>query len=334
MIVILRNIKWLCFLTITLFIKTSYAEFNHDTGCWTDGDIHILMPGTSQTVYVDRENRLDPMMRGDYLLSRYSTRMGCATEADAKAASLHVHAVSVVSAGASEYGTDMGGNPAVQFPEGGLGIEMYLSTDEGTENFFASEMPVSANFPASTDFTVNLGLYLVSTTGGAITAGVHHFSGWYGDIVAGNTIEIGLSDFTVDVVLTSCKITTPSTVSMKWDSVSSREIVDGTVDPRRVDVGIYCGEIETPISISFASSNGFVNAAEGIVKTSTEDNNLGLQLRWESTGLPIAMDRKTTDTLLGNKDYNITGKPVPINASQPIKSGEFTGNVTMMFAYR
>lgn len=326
------NYTFLLFFIVIIFSHKSFAAIEPGVGCWTDS--YILMPGVSETVYVDRANMLDPIMRGDYLLSTFSTRMKCASEEDAKSSSLHVNAYQVISTGVGGYGTDLAGNPAVQFNEGGLGIEMYLSTDAGTDTYFASAMPVSANFPASTDFTINLGLYLVSTTGGVITAGEHHFSGFYGDIMAGNDILIALGSFNINVILTSCRITTPSAVTMDWGSVSSAEIVSGEVETRTANIGIYCGEIQTPVSISFASSNGYVNASEGIIRTSVEENNLGLQLTWESNGLPIVMNEKISDVILGSKNFNVVGKPVPINPSQPIRAGDFTGNITMMFAYR
>jgi type 1 fimbria pilin len=117
--------------------------------------------------------------------------------------------------------------------------------------------------------------------------------------------------------------------------LSSADIISGNVTAQKASVAADCGAVPTPVSVTFSSSRGYANAAQGIVKTDDDgSNNMGLQLSWDSTGQPINMNETTHDTINGIQQFDVMAKPVAINSGAPVKSGNYNGTVTMMFSYR
>ena len=139
--------------------------------------------------------------------------------------------------------------------------------------------------------------------------------------------------FNLNVIFTSCQLNA-SEANLSWINLSSADIISGVVPPQEARVGADCGDVPTPVAITFSSSRGYVNAAQGIVKTDSDgSNNLGLQLSWVSTGQPINMN-ETTHATIKAQQFDVSAKPVAINSGAPVKSGDYNGTVTMMFSYR
>ncbi|QLK61248.1 fimbrial protein [Enterobacteriaceae bacterium Kacie_13] len=323
------NYAIILLLPVILFCNTSFAS------CVPSAPITV--PGTSKTIYVSRDDT-DPILRGDYELSTLTITMNCYYDDDSKAYVLSTKPSGSLSP-LSPFGSDFSGNTTVVLSGGGLGLEVYEIADGHPPVWFGnfSQNP-GAGFPASKTFNVTFGVDLVSVMGGSVTAGEHTFSGKYGELwddrSGGDLYNVNMGNFSVFVILTGCQLNT-NQANLTWDSLSSQDILSGEVSTRMAEVGADCGQVETPVSIKFTSSHGYVNAAQGIVRTDDDgSNNMGLQLSWEKNGQPIEMDKTTHDTVKGTQQFNVVAKPVAINPKNSIKSGTYNGTVTMMFSYR
>lgn len=321
------NYASILLLPIILFCNTSFA------GCIESAPITI--PGTSKTIYVSRDFT-DPVLRGDYELSTLTITMNCSDADDTKNYVLQILPAGSFNMGAP-LGPDFSGNTAVLLSGGGLGLEIYESAEGHQPVWFGGNFDrPNAGFPASNTFNVTFGVDLVSIMGGSITEGEHVFSGQIGRILHTKINDphiVNIGNFSVFIILTSCQLNA-SQANLTWNSLTSADIISGVVPPQEARVSANCGDMPTPVSITFSSSRGYVNAAQGIVKTDDDgSNNLGLQLSWVSTGQPINMNETVHDTIK-TKQFDVSAKPVAINSGAPVKSGDYNGTVTMMFSYR
>lgn len=297
--------------------------------------VPVTLPGVNKTVYVSRDNISDPIMRGDYLLSTITVNINCTYNDEGPNYRLNTTAAGSISPN-NPFGSDFSGHTAVALEGNGLGLEVYESPNGGTPVWFGDFLSMPrAGFPASQHFTAEFGVYLVSLQGSLTSPGIHSFYGVFGIVyVQNNSFPVSLGNFSINVVLTGCQLNT-NQANLTWNTISSPDIISGEVATRTAEIGADCGEVETPVSIKFSSSRGYVNAAQGIVRTDEDgSNNMGLQLTWEKDGQPIAMDKTTQDSVKGIKQFNVVAKPVAINPKNSIKSGNYDGTVTMMFSYR
>jgi Fimbrial protein len=324
------NYALILLLPVILFCNKTFAD------CQTD--VPIELPGTTKTIHVSRDYS-DPIMRGNYVLSTLNVTITCGSDDEAPTTKLRTNPSGSFDP-SSPFGPDFEGYTAVALTGGGLGIEVYETPEAHPPVWFQSFMTQpNAGFPASQRFNVEFGVDLVSLNNGSmITAGTHSFSGQFGSLYVNKTVQsipVIMGSFNMDVILTSCQLTN-SQANLTWSNLSSADIISGNVTAQKASVGVDCGGAPAPVSITFSSSHGYANAAQGIVKTDDDgSNNLGLQLSWDSTGQPINMNETTHDTVVdGIKQFDVVAKPVAINSGAPVKSGNYSGTVTMMFSYR
>ncbi|QQE43512.1 fimbrial protein [Hafnia alvei] len=183
-------------------------------------------------------------------------------------------------------------------------------------------------------------LSIVSSQGAtSALPGTYHYSGTLGQIemydkttndYQKNYGKVNIN-LTVNLKATSCLVTTDKTINIRWDALTSKDIINNVADEKVAAIGVTCNDSQTPVKMSVATSNGYVDANGGIIKTSRE--NLGLKLTWEDTAQPVSFSEPRTDTLKGNKNYNIVAKPVRYNDGA-IALGEFANTVTVSFEYR
>lgn len=155
------------------------------------------------------------------------------------------------------------------------------------------------------------------------------------DVCAEYNLNINLN-----VSNSSCLITTPHDAVFNWPGISPSEIRNGSVAVQTAPVTMSCtssakeGVVARPVAITFTSSNGSQDAANGIIKTDKE--NLGLQLTWHSNGQPIAQDKVIEFPAIASatEDFSVDAKPVLINGTQQITGGSFATTVTMSVEYR
>ena len=322
------NYASILLLPVILFCNTSFAE------CQTN--VPIELPGTTKTIYVSRDYS-DPVMRGNYVLSTLNVTFTCQYNDEAPSAGLRTNPTGSFDP-SSPFGPDFEGHTAVALTGGGLGIEVYETPEGRSPVWFGSFLSTpNAGFPASQSFNVEFGVDLVSLNNGSmVTAGAHSFSGQVGTLYFKQTsqsIPVIMGAFNLNVIFTSCQLNA-SEANLSWTNLSSADIISGVVPPQEARVGADCGDVPTPVAITFSSSRGYVNAAQGIVKTDSDgSNNLGLQLSWVSTGQPINMNETVHDTIKAQQ-FDVSAKPVAINSGAPVKSGDYNGTVTMMFSYR
>ncbi|MGA5653537.1 fimbrial protein [Rahnella contaminans] len=169
--------------------------------------------------------------------------------------------------------------------------------------------------------------------------GTYHYSGTLGMLESydkttntymQNQGKVNIN-LTVNLKATSCLVTTDKTIDIRWDALTSKDIINNVADEKVATIGVTCNNSQTPVKISAASANGYVDATGGIVKTSRD--NLGLKLTWEDTAQPVNFTAPRTDTLIGTKNYNIVAKPVRYNDGA-IALGDFANTVTVSFEYR
>jgi len=146
-----------------------------------------------------------------------------------------------------------------------------------------------------------------------------------------NQTKININ-LTVNLIATSCVVDTDKTIDIRWDALTSKDIINNLAEEKVATIGVTCNSSQTPIKISVASGNGSYDAAGGIAKTSRD--NLGLKLTWQDNGQPVDLSTARKDTLYTNsKNYNIVAKPVRYNDGA-IALGEFANTVTVNFEYR
>ena len=323
------NYASILLLPVILFCNKSFAS------CVPN--VPIELPGTSKTIYVSRDSS-DPVLRGDYELSTLTITMTCDTAEETRGYRLIANPAAGSLSPSAPYGSDFSGNTAVVLSGGGLGLEVYETAEGHPPVWFDDNFnQPNAGFPASKTFNVTFGVDLVSIMGGTVTPGNHSFSGKFGLIynpLTNDSYDVNMSNFSVFIIYTGCQLN-GNQANLTWNNLSSADIISGVVPSQTAVVGADCGSVETPVSIKFSSSHGYVNAAQGIVRTDDDgSNNMGLQLTWDKTGLPINMNETTHDTLKDVQYFNVVTKPVAINPNNSIKSGTFNGTVTMMFSYR
>lgn len=324
------NFNYAIMLSLPLFL------FCNSSNAFCTASAPITLPGVSKTVYVSRDDT-DPALRGDYLLSTVNISFTCDSIDNNKYYVLETRPEGSISPD-TPFGSDFSGNDAVVLSGGGLGLEVYESAEDHSPVWFGNFVSrPNAAFPDSDNFSLEVGVDLVSIIGGSVTAGEHNFSGLFGSITNNRTKErydVTMGSFSIFVILTGCQLNT-NQANLTWDSLSSQEIISGEVATRTAEVGADCGSVNTPVSIKFSSSRGYVNAAQGIVRTDDDgSNNMGLQLSWDRTGQPINMSETTHGTIQGLQQFDVVAKPVAINPGTPVKSGDYSGTVTMMFSYR
>lgn len=155
-----------------------------------------------------------------------------------------------------------------------------------------------------------------------------------------NTCADYYLNLTVNVSNSSCLITTPHDAVFNWPNISPSEIRNGSVAVKVAPVVMSCSNsgaeevVARPVAITFTSSNGSQDAANGIIKT--DKDNLGLQLTWHSNGQPIPQDKVIEFPAVASatEDFSVDARPVVINSTQQITGGSFATTVTMSVEYR
>lgn len=137
------------------------------------------------------------------------------------------------------------------------------------------------------------------------------------------------------VANSTCQIITAHNMAFVWTSLSPSEISNGSAESKTAPVTMQCsnaGGIE-PVAVTFTSSGGTYDAAQGIVKTNLA--NLGLQLTWASNGQPVVMDKEITFPALSTstEDLSVNAKPVQLGSTS-VGGGSFSTQVTMNVEYR
>lgn len=133
----------------------------------------------------------------------------------------------------------------------------------------------------------------------------------------------------------SCQIITQHNMAFTWPNIRPSEIINGSVAKQTAPVTMACSQSTgaSPVAITFTSSNGSSDAANGVVKTSLE--NLGLQLTWASNGQFIPLDKEIDFPAIASatEDFSVNAKPVQIGSGK-INGGNFSTIVTMSVEYR
>lgn len=137
------------------------------------------------------------------------------------------------------------------------------------------------------------------------------------------------------VANSTCQIITAHNMAFVWTSLSPSEISNGSAESKTAPVTMQCsnaGGIE-PVAVTFTSSGGTYDAAQGIVKTNLA--NLGLQLTWARNGQPVVMDKEITFPALSTstEDLSVNAKPVQLGSTS-VGGGSFSTQVTMNVEYR
>lgn len=184
--------------------------------------------------------------------------------------------------------------------------------------------------PEGTEFTGTF------TTGNVRAAAVSDSTGTYkNDLVA----ELYLN-LTFNVSNSSCLITTPHNAIFNWPGISPSEIRNGSVPVQTAPVTMSCSSsgaeemITRPVAITFTSTDGSADAANGIIKT--DKANLGLKLTWHSNGQPVQLDKVNEFPAVAAKtvDFSVDAQPVALNSPNTISGGSFATTVTMTVEYR
>ncbi|WMY75569.1 fimbrial protein [Buttiauxella selenatireducens] len=148
---------------------------------------------------------------------------------------------------------------------------------------------------------------------------------------------IYLDSFTVTYTETSCGIKSKQGSVINWPALYKTDIVNGTAESKPYSLSLICGnesDPALPVNISFTSTHGFADAANGIVKTNLA--NLGLKLSWVNPALtPLALDQVNKSMLAGVGDYSVLAKPVKLSKStDTLQSGQFDTTVTMNIEFQ
>lgn len=146
-----------------------------------------------------------------------------------------------------------------------------------------------------------------------------------------------LDSLTVTYTETSCGIKSKQGSVINWPALYKADIVNGTAESKPYSLSFICGkesDAPLPINISFSSTNGFADAANGIVKTNLA--NLGLKLSWANPALPpLVLDQVNHSMLSGVGDYTVMAKPVKIsNSTDTLQAGQFDTTVTMNIEFQ
>ncbi|POZ17535.1 hypothetical protein C3Z09_07325 [Lelliottia aquatilis] len=142
-------------------------------------------------------------------------------------------------------------------------------------------------------------------------------------------------NMTVTVSNSTCEISTSHNMAFFWPSLSPSSIQNGSAEMKNAPVRMDCTNATGafPVAVTFNSTNGSYDAANGIVKTNHE--NLGLQLTWANTGKPIPQNTEIDFPATSNmsEDFSVNAIPVQLGSGE-ITGGDFSTSVTMSIEYR
>lgn len=228
-----------------------------------------------------------------------------------------------------------------------VGVAFALRSSTGIDKY--ARDVAAGDVLSTSDGTNSVSFQLVVSPGSSVVfgkAGSFTFSSGAG----GATMATGISDagnpdylnetttyvkytINVNVILTSCSITSSKLVTVNWPALSPNEISSGEAEIKNTPISIHCGEINTPVTMRVTSSNGSEDDVNGIIKTTLP--NLGLKLTWSKDGTPVPLNKDIKSTLLGDYTYDISAQPVKIGPdSEKISAGDFATTVTVSYEYR
>lgn len=234
---------------------------------------------------------------------------------------------------------DIQGNDAWAIPNSSLAIEPFVNyLGPGTTIWADGEKNTGGFLNISTQYGINVVsisallapdgksnvVYNLAEPIGYLRFGAENFSVEHPGVY--------LDSLTVNYIETSCGINAKQGSTVNWPSLYKGDIINGNVESRPYSLSLICGDASAPplpINISFSSTNGFADAANGIVKTNLA--NLGLKLSWANPALPpLVLDQVNHSTLSGVGDYTVMAKPVKLsNVTDALQAGQFDTTVTM-----
>jgi len=297
--------------------------------------------------YVSQDNT-DLISEGDYVLTKVLTDhdLNCASTEDDT--SMHdVYYSLSLAGGVYPAGASAEGQYAL-LPNSGNAEKLafmvgYENADGGINYATSNRLNIPLKQLNEHEFVVDSTLIfsLVSSQGsnGAVP-GTYKYSGTLGQVEAYDKTSgdyykwLGkvTLNVTVNLKATTCVVDTDKTIDIRWDALTSKDIINNLAEEKVATIGVTCNSSQTPIKISVASGNGSYDAAGGIAKTSRD--NLGLKLTWQDNAQPVDLSTARKDTLYTtSKNYNIVAKPVRYNDGA-IALGEFANTVTVNFEYR
>ncbi|MFU2316446.1 fimbrial protein [Rahnella sp. PCH160] len=235
--------------------------------------------------------------------------------------------------------SDTQGNDAWELAGSSFGIEPFVNYIGPGTTIWADGEGSTGNFlKLTTQYGINMvSISALSPPDGASSV-VYNISEPVGYVWFGsenyNVEHIGvyLDSLTVNYVVTSCGINAKQGSTINWPNLYKAEIVNGTAESKPYGLSFICGDASappSPINISFSSTNGFADAANGIVKTNLE--NLGIKLSWANPALPpLVLDQVNHSSLSGVGDYTVMAKPVKLSKlTDALQAGQFDTTVTM-----
>lgn len=144
-----------------------------------------------------------------------------------------------------------------------------------------------------------------------------------------------LDSVTVNYVVSSCGIKSKASI-VNFGDLFKIDIIHGTVPAKPFAVSLICGDVkdpQSPVNITFSSTDGFADAAKGIVNTNLI--GVGLQLSWQNSNLPpLMLDQVNHSTLSGTGDYSVLAKPVSTLNHNDMEGGKLDTSITMSIEFQ
>jgi type 1 fimbria pilin len=145
-----------------------------------------------------------------------------------------------------------------------------------------------------------------------------------------------MDNLTVNYIVSSCGIKSKQGSVVNWPSLTKSDVRNGKAATLPYSLYLICGnesDPATPVNITFSSTHGFADAANGIVNTNLQ--SVGIKLSWANTNLPpLVLDQVNRSTLSGTGDYSVLAKVVKTaSENNVITGGHFDTNVTMTIEF-
>lgn len=305
----------------------------------TVGPVHI---SGVVTLHISKYGTNYPLVRDDY---KFTTGM------DSIACTARMGDVHVTGSKSLSKSVDIQGNTAWVLPNTGaqqqvapqFAIEPSMRTTNSPDFVYADGIYNGAG-QITTDVGSNIDLVTLNPSlnqeGGSISYNVPDpvlYAAFQNEGFSTDHPLAYLDNMTVNYIETSCGIKSKQGSVINWPSLYKADIINGTVESKPYSLSLICGkESDTPlpIDISFSSTNGFSDAANGIVRTNLA--NLGLKLSWANPALPpLMLDQVNHSMLSGVGDYTVMAKPVKLSASaDTLQAGQFDTTVTMNIEFQ
>ncbi|TPG58863.1 fimbrial protein [Ewingella americana] len=304
----------------------------------------------SMTVHLSKFGMNYPISRGDFHFSSVSPiRVGNCTESYYSQAMPNK---AIVHASTLDKSTDALGNPAWKIPVTAgvlqLGIEPFFNTGDPREGEFYMDgadtqhnntngiITAGVDVSSLSNFSIptnNSGVltYTIAQSVAQMSFGIpYNASGSSKYTPYYDTLF--LDNLTVNYIVSSCGIKSKQGSVVNWPSLTKSDVRNGKAATLPYSLYLICGnesDPATPVNITFSSTHGFADAANGIVNTNLQ--SVGIKLSWANTNLPpLVLDQVNRSTLSGTGDYSVLAKVVKTaSENNVITGGHFDTNVTM-----